>query len=491
MVILAILLLAFFRSRAHAHEIGEVINVLSLDGNQAHVMLPPNLIDNVGNATVETWVQWKSFKRNARIFDFGRQDNAIFLKTKETRPFLSYAIYDRTGKSYTVETEQPLQPNTWYHLAVVTGKFGMQLYINGELTGQNAFKITLAVASGGTNYIGKSNWPSDGTFHGYMCEFRIWNKARTAQEIQRTMHAQLEGNEENLVVYWRFDEMDENTSNDLTENAWSASLIDNATVLPAPGPPLAKVTAETASRPPAQPQPVSQTPPPAGSNLQSYEILFRSALQDGNLDASEHQLLDRFSKTLGLSRGTTGSIEREIRKELGIDESASPEDNLLNFLKNVHADGKLTDREAILLDQMKAGLNISAERVAALKRTISTPAGTDAPVARPGSPGQTTYIRLKKTPDATYHRAVGQLNITYSNPYSKSDWKYKIYNLEGHDVTPSTGALQSVPGENRHTLNLSGNPGFIHGSYYALEVFSPNKERFILRFKYTDLSRTK
>jgi len=43
---------------------------------------------------------------------------------------------------------------------------------------------------------------------------RVWNIARTQDEIQVTMNRGLQGNETGLVGYWNFDD---NTANDLTQ----------------------------------------------------------------------------------------------------------------------------------------------------------------------------------------------------------------------------------------------------------------------------------
>jgi len=52
-------------------------------------------------------------------------------------------------------------------------------------------------------------WPPDDSgryFEGAIDEVRIWNVARTREEIQVSMHQRLEGNEPGLVGYWNFDE---------------------------------------------------------------------------------------------------------------------------------------------------------------------------------------------------------------------------------------------------------------------------------------------
>jgi hypothetical protein len=56
-------------------------------------------------------------------------------------------------------------------------------------------------------------------FNGYIDEFRVWNVARSAADITRTMHTTLAGNEPGLVGYWKFDETGGTTAADSTTTA--------------------------------------------------------------------------------------------------------------------------------------------------------------------------------------------------------------------------------------------------------------------------------
>jgi len=56
-------------------------------------------------------------------------------------------------------------------------------------------------------------------FQGQIDEVRLWNRARSQDEIQRSMNYRLVGNEPGLIGYWRFDEAAGNTVHDQTDNA--------------------------------------------------------------------------------------------------------------------------------------------------------------------------------------------------------------------------------------------------------------------------------
>ncbi len=50
-----------------------ISHVLDLDGKTAYVELPPNILNDLDEATVEAWVKWRSFPTNygARLFSYG------------------------------------------------------------------------------------------------------------------------------------------------------------------------------------------------------------------------------------------------------------------------------------------------------------------------------------------------------------------------------------------------------------------------------------
>ena len=47
-------------------------------------------------------------------------------------------------------------------------------------------------------------------FKGKIAEIRIWNIARTQEQIKQDMNRSLSGDEANLIAYWKFDEGVEN-----------------------------------------------------------------------------------------------------------------------------------------------------------------------------------------------------------------------------------------------------------------------------------------
>ncbi|QIZ73728.1 LamG-like jellyroll fold domain-containing protein [Oxynema aestuarii] len=62
-------------------------------------------------------------------------------------------------------------------------------------------------------------------FKGYLSDFRIWNRVRTAQEIEANMNFRLAGNEPELVAYWPLNEGEGNIANDKTGHGYHGTLV--------------------------------------------------------------------------------------------------------------------------------------------------------------------------------------------------------------------------------------------------------------------------
>jgi hypothetical protein len=87
------------------------------------------------------------------------------------------------------------------------------LYYNGVLDGSTPWTAPIN-NSASELYIGNVN--GNEGFSGIIDEVRIWNYARTEQQIQDWMYNSLMGSESGLVGYWNFDEGSGPTAYDLT-----------------------------------------------------------------------------------------------------------------------------------------------------------------------------------------------------------------------------------------------------------------------------------
>lgn len=108
----------------------------------------------------------------------------------------------------------PLMNGQWHHLAAVfdIGASETRLYIDGILAGTGTRSIPINI----TPFPVTIGNQSDGSwqFIGLIDEVRLWNVARTEQEIQDSMFRELDGSETGLSAYWKFNEGQGTTAQD-------------------------------------------------------------------------------------------------------------------------------------------------------------------------------------------------------------------------------------------------------------------------------------
>ena len=127
-----------------------------------------------------------------------------------------------------ITTPSILTHNAWNHVAVTFDGDLIKVYVNGVL------KVSDNRLSGKTppqtplRYLGSLDVP----FGGIMDEVRIWNTARTADEIAENYQKTLTGSETGLIGYWNFDAATATLVPDISVNnndgiITSATLVSN------------------------------------------------------------------------------------------------------------------------------------------------------------------------------------------------------------------------------------------------------------------------
>ena len=114
--------------------------------------------------------------------------------------------------------------NQWYHVAATYDGSYMRIYIDGVL--ENSVAITGAIQGFDTDlHIG--NWTTctdTRGFKGIIDEARIWNVARTEQQLRETMYSELIGTETGLYAYYKFNENSGQTAFDSSPNSYDGYL---------------------------------------------------------------------------------------------------------------------------------------------------------------------------------------------------------------------------------------------------------------------------
>ncbi|MEZ4732592.1 MAG: FG-GAP-like repeat-containing protein [Caldilineaceae bacterium] len=182
-------------------------SALQFDGTDDYVALPAMEVNFSTGFTVEAWARYNEFHRWSRIIDLGNgagRDNILFAN-RDFSNDLVFEIHTDSGAS-TLTAVNALDVDTWIHLAATIDSQGnAKLYKNGVEIASGVMPLPTTIRRA-TNYLGRSNWSQDGYLHGALDEVRIWQVARSTEQIRATMLQNLTSSEEGLVTYWQFNE---------------------------------------------------------------------------------------------------------------------------------------------------------------------------------------------------------------------------------------------------------------------------------------------
>src|SRR6266446_2412196 len=76
--------------------------VLELDGTNSYVELPPEVFEDLTQASVEGWVKWDSFRNWSRFFDFGTSGSGMNVANSVATDELAFICRNSTMLSHQV-----------------------------------------------------------------------------------------------------------------------------------------------------------------------------------------------------------------------------------------------------------------------------------------------------------------------------------------------------------------------------------------------------
>lgn len=184
---------------------------LELDGTASqYATLPAAAGSAVGSPfTVEAWVYPRSYAAWSRLMDFGNGDRAhdiaCVLSTGVSGQPALY-VFDEAGEiAGSVTSPVALPLNAWTHLAFTHDGSTGSIFINGNPVTSGPLPAASA-ATRSSNFIGRSNFENDATAHAIIDDFRIWSAARSPSQILNHQGAALAGDEQGLLLHYKFDE---------------------------------------------------------------------------------------------------------------------------------------------------------------------------------------------------------------------------------------------------------------------------------------------
>ena len=281
--------------------------VLYLDGVDDYVKLFEPIINNKP-VTIEVWGKMHApgggvYKENC----FFEQRNPATGFGAATLTILAKNSYDdeasfelRDSNSNRIKLFSYREPyNEWHHYAGVIDSSVIIFYINGVLVDIKEFSFSgLFDVDVGNIDIGRHAYLDivAGYFNGMIDEMRIWNYARSYDEILQDMHVMIDLTDEEsagkLLAYWRFDEFYEFWKNDehyvgvkdLSGNGHHGAFVDDATLIDADYEPQV-----------LQLQPFSLLAPESGATINEASVHFEwQAATDEEITISTEMRYDVF-----------------------------------------------------------------------------------------------------------------------------------------------------------------------------------------------------
>jgi hypothetical protein len=160
----------------------------SFDGSDNYIQLPSGVYFNGGSFTISAWVYPTAFNSWSRVIDFGNgpnADNVLLAITNGTSGRPDLGIHTPYGNN-DFEANASLPLNQWSFVAATfdSGTTHATIYIDGNDAGDTTFGFGPDDVTRTDDYIGRSNWSSDGYAQGSIDDVRIYNYALSAAQVQ-------------------------------------------------------------------------------------------------------------------------------------------------------------------------------------------------------------------------------------------------------------------------------------------------------------------
>ncbi len=188
--------------------------VLNLDGQASYVRVADsNSLHSFTIAiTIEAWFKASSFyTENGAINSIirknvsaGAENFLLRFRIVRGQPVVEMSPGSRIG---VLRAPCKFTTGKWYHLAAIYDGRGITVLVNGgRIKSERIFGPMVIDQS--DLFIGKGDpeFSFGEYFHGALDEIRLWNVARSQEQIQAAMNTTLTGKEKGLVAYWNFDD---------------------------------------------------------------------------------------------------------------------------------------------------------------------------------------------------------------------------------------------------------------------------------------------
>jgi hypothetical protein len=209
-------------------------NALSLDGTDDYVDCGNSASVQITGTklTIEAWIKPTAFSgwlwENTIVDKHGEANLGYVLRCGGTG-ILQFNFGNGGGWHAATSPENALTINEWQHVAGVYDGTTQKIYVNGKEVGTIGETANIANNPDINLRLGNGQLFEDRLFKGEIDEVRIWKSARSVAEIRANMHRQLQGNEADLVAYYKMDIGTGTTAYDSGPNGNDGTLTDGPT----------------------------------------------------------------------------------------------------------------------------------------------------------------------------------------------------------------------------------------------------------------------
>ncbi|HHE47331.1 MAG TPA: hypothetical protein ENL08_06505, partial [Bacteroidetes bacterium] len=197
-------------------------HALQYDGRQTFGFIPRNDVYNCEHVTLEVWInpdqcigndRWDSIINKPYISH--NQPYYQWLISRHQLGSISVCFTINNDWHRIRSDDDILELHEWSHIAATYDGENIRLYLNGELIAEDELEGTITGYNTDVS-LGRLGNVNVDYYQGIIDELRIWDHARSEEEIGRTMNSLLSGEEEGLIGYWRFDEGEGQSFEDLS-----------------------------------------------------------------------------------------------------------------------------------------------------------------------------------------------------------------------------------------------------------------------------------
>ncbi|MEQ8471749.1 MAG: LamG-like jellyroll fold domain-containing protein [Marinoscillum sp.] len=202
-------------------------NALSLPGSSEYLAVnTPNNFDYSTGYTISAWINepagGNSTMYNTLFYAGGAAGSDIEVyQNSSSGVFTILHNRDNGGtiSHYSVSTNF-LPDAEWVHFAVTYDGATSRIYVNGELRTTNALLAPVKSASSEMTfgYLNSNAFPAAQVFDGMFDDIRIYNEARTADQLSKDMRTCQSGSDESLLLHYDMESASGSILTDLINN---------------------------------------------------------------------------------------------------------------------------------------------------------------------------------------------------------------------------------------------------------------------------------